>query len=428
MPSTQYIGARYVPLFYTNPNDGSNAWLAGVAYDPLTIVTDLNQSYTSKIPVPATVGRPSENPTYWVMTGAYNAQVADCVERVGVLETTVGNHTTEIGQLDGRVDTIEDTLSLEANKRYIIVSDSYGQVRDNITPWTQLMQSMVGAANDDYYIVADGAMGFNRPGHSNMNAEALLRSVESTITDHNTITDIVIAMGANDTLALTGLDAAINSCISYLKSEYPNAKIAIGFIGNESAKNGGTWINYVTATKAYQNACGVNNVAYIRGGEYIMHDTENVQSDGVHPNANGASALARFISAWLAGDAYDYMKCKTVPITSSYFTDGSIRFQMNGGITSLTLSLGRCTSALQFASGDDIPVGTVDDLPAMMPGAFTARTIVYCYASETSDYAPYQVYIYDKKVYMNRLSVGTKTIGANSQTKPVFITQSTLTV
>lgn len=69
----QYIGARYVPKFY----DGSNGteWDENHIYDPLTIVTYLNNSYTSKKSVPASIGDPMHNPLYWVATGNYNAQV-----------------------------------------------------------------------------------------------------------------------------------------------------------------------------------------------------------------------------------------------------------------------------------------------------------------------------------------------------------------
>lgn len=69
----QYIGARYVPKFYEGSN--GNQWDSGVAYEALTIVTYLNNSYTSKIPVPATTVTPNNDSTHWVLTGAYNAQV-----------------------------------------------------------------------------------------------------------------------------------------------------------------------------------------------------------------------------------------------------------------------------------------------------------------------------------------------------------------
>ena len=66
----QYVGARYVPKF-ADPV----AWASGTSYEAMTIVTYNNSSYTSKVPVPATVGNPADNPDYWALTGNYNAQV-----------------------------------------------------------------------------------------------------------------------------------------------------------------------------------------------------------------------------------------------------------------------------------------------------------------------------------------------------------------
>lgn len=77
----QYIGARYVPLFYEN-SDGTAEWRANTIYEPLTIVTWNLNSYTSKKPVPASVGDPDSNPDYWVATGLYNAQVNALSEKL----------------------------------------------------------------------------------------------------------------------------------------------------------------------------------------------------------------------------------------------------------------------------------------------------------------------------------------------------------
>lgn len=74
MAVRQYIGARYVPKFYENA-DNTAEWRSGVAYEPLTIVTYNGNSYTSKIEVPASVGNPSANPSYWISTGIYNEQI-----------------------------------------------------------------------------------------------------------------------------------------------------------------------------------------------------------------------------------------------------------------------------------------------------------------------------------------------------------------
>lgn len=71
----QYVGARYVPKF-SDPI----AWDINRSYEPLTIVTYLNNSYTSKVPVP--VGVDITNEEYWVVTGNYNAQVEEYRQEV----------------------------------------------------------------------------------------------------------------------------------------------------------------------------------------------------------------------------------------------------------------------------------------------------------------------------------------------------------
>ena len=65
-----YVGARYVPKF-ASPAE----WAPSTFYEALTIVNFNNDSYTSKVPVPPTVGNPANNPQYWALTGNY-AQIA----------------------------------------------------------------------------------------------------------------------------------------------------------------------------------------------------------------------------------------------------------------------------------------------------------------------------------------------------------------
>lgn len=68
MAVTQYIGARYVPLF-ADPIDWSNQ----NTYEPLTIVLHEGNSYTSKQAVPK--GIDISNEDFWALTGNYNAQI-----------------------------------------------------------------------------------------------------------------------------------------------------------------------------------------------------------------------------------------------------------------------------------------------------------------------------------------------------------------
>lgn len=69
---TQYIGARYVPIF-GRVNEDSIEWNNSAPYEPLTIVLHQGNSYTSRQHVPA--GAEITDEQYWANTGNYNAQI-----------------------------------------------------------------------------------------------------------------------------------------------------------------------------------------------------------------------------------------------------------------------------------------------------------------------------------------------------------------
>lgn len=94
MSVREYIGARYVPLF-ADPID----WDSTKTYEPLTVVYNQGNSYTSRQYVPA--GIDISNDTYWARTGNYNAQieqyrseVATFDDRITTNETAIANEVT----------------------------------------------------------------------------------------------------------------------------------------------------------------------------------------------------------------------------------------------------------------------------------------------------------------------------------------------
>ena len=88
MATTQYIGARYVPLF-AEPIE----WDKTKQYEPLTIVTHEGNSYTSRQFVPT--GIEITNETFWALTGNYNAQIEQ--------------YRKEVAAYDGRITTAQGT-------------------------------------------------------------------------------------------------------------------------------------------------------------------------------------------------------------------------------------------------------------------------------------------------------------------------------
>lgn len=112
----QYIGAKYVPTFYEGSS--GNDWEAGHSYEPLTIVTYLNDSYTSKKQVPSSVGDPASNPDYWVLTGQYNSQISQLTSDVSDLQN-------DVNTLDTRTQQRSFTVTADGVK-------TYGQLMDEL--------------------------------------------------------------------------------------------------------------------------------------------------------------------------------------------------------------------------------------------------------------------------------------------------------
>ena len=79
---TQYVGARYVPLF-AEPLE----WDKTKSYEPLTIVLHQGNSYTSRQYVPA--GVEIDNDSFWAITGNYNAQVEQYRQEVKAIDVRV---------------------------------------------------------------------------------------------------------------------------------------------------------------------------------------------------------------------------------------------------------------------------------------------------------------------------------------------------
>ena len=91
----QYIGARYVPKF-SDVNDG--VWSDIYSYEPLTIVLNGNDFYTSKRPVP--VGIPITNTYYWVRTGNYSGAISSLQEQVTENKNDIESLETIVGPLE----------------------------------------------------------------------------------------------------------------------------------------------------------------------------------------------------------------------------------------------------------------------------------------------------------------------------------------
>lgn len=97
---TQYIGARYVPLF-ADPID----WSDTRTYEPLTIVYHKGNSYTSRQSVPT--GIDIGNEAFWALTGNYNAQIEQ-------YRTEVASYRKEVEAYEARITANTEAIATNA--------------------------------------------------------------------------------------------------------------------------------------------------------------------------------------------------------------------------------------------------------------------------------------------------------------------------
>ena len=308
----QYIGARYTPKF-------SGVYDPTQQYENLEVVDNgSGTTYISKKDVPPNT--PLTDTEYWAVYGASSGAILDLQTRTTALENDNINIKLDITQLQGSVlgiqsdlDDLRDEIEAQSKRRIVIISDSYGLERGSNTPWTEYFQTISGLSSSDYFTRSEGSMGFNRTGDGGHTAQTLLSAHASEVSNPNEITDVVFGLGLNDMNGLTGLDEAIANCITYTKTTFPKAKIWIGYIGNQKSKATAVFNNYIASVNAYKDNAIKNGAIYISDVEYVMHNWDFFQSDGIHPTSNGCREIASFVNSFMLGGA-SYGVSKHVPL------------------------------------------------------------------------------------------------------------------
>lgn len=286
MAVKQYIGARYVPKIEGDYNENR-------AYEPLSIVTYENSSYTSKKAVPQ--GVYPTNTEYWVLTGNYNGQVEQYREEVD-------SYREEVAEIQKEVDSLK-------NRKFLIVTDSFGEVPTNET-FVDYLVTYMGWTADDYILSAEGGSGFCSPGNTtHMTFSQRVNSLAGSMTEHDRslITDILIVGGTNDckTEYSGVIGAAARDFATMAHNFFGNAKIRYIFAASLFKPS----TSELMASRKMKSV--VRSAYYTAGSEkaytvaYPLADITiawtALYADGVHPSAIGANVLARTISNYLKG-------------------------------------------------------------------------------------------------------------------------------
>lgn len=311
MAQLQYVGARYVPVWYHNSIDDTANWEVNVEYEPLTWVTsENNHLYLSKKTVPDNIGTPAQNTEYWldmgVMTGAgsiehLQEEIDQIIEDLGVTNQNVSDLGDSVAALRDDVDAVEESITMLQSKKIVMITDSYGnrQTSDNKTVGDVLTERGVDIV---YYHAISGG-GFTATG--SLNPAYYLTEYTG---DHDKVTDVYFCMSANDNGNDVGaISNGVYTAVNAAKTAYPNARIVIvpwgvAFVNTEWAAN----LLDITL-RGYRDGANASGAIIAENAQYILRYTALLDSDLIHPNANGVLTLANHLFGFIQGSAIDVM-------------------------------------------------------------------------------------------------------------------------
>lgn len=279
----QYVGARYVPKIM-------GEWNKGLQYEALSVVTYMGNSFTSKVPVPAN-SIDITNKDYWVNTGNYNAQVEEY--RQLTIETA--------NKLNKRISKLE-------NRKIIMIGDSYGIQNDGSVSkfYWEFFRDALGLTDGiNFFHSFQSGAGFG-------NEEYLyqLQNVSVSITDKDSITDIFVCGGWNDSdkSQTYGSDEAFNNGVlhfkNYIETNYPKARMTLAHISWGHPQHMPAVYSQMKVSIQRYNEQSSRGWRILSGTEHILHRYEGGiwQKDYAHPSQLGQGYLGMYLpSAFLSG-------------------------------------------------------------------------------------------------------------------------------
>lgn len=215
----------------------------------------------------------------------------------------------EINSINGSLTELDSRIDLLEKRRYIFIGDSYmkGNTSSQSSVYTgfaQVLKTLIGASDSDFYIQCEGGSGFGIGGGANHTFSDLLELVSEEVTNKDTITDIFVIGGANDRKAdaIDNIVSGMNSFSSYALTNYPNATVHVGMVAVDlDAVERNRLLSYVLPR--YQVAGRLKNCCYIENMEYILHNYTAfiAQGDYRHPNQDGQNRIAHMLNSYING-------------------------------------------------------------------------------------------------------------------------------
>lgn len=275
----QYIGARYVPKFFENPN-GTWEWAGGFQYEPLTIVKYGTNTYTSKKLVPSNIGAPNTVPEYWAQTGDYNGAIVSLQEDVYSLENIVSN--------------LENFTSVKS-LNILLIGDSYGTNYGTTSNWFSVLkerlENLGSVVQGNPIAGAAWIVGENY-------GTSTYASQYNAAENKSELNYILIAGGINDRY-ITDCYNPAKLLMDSIKINSPKAKVVFVNIGNTTRMQEQSIYFYNMKNRYFQLLAAGIEVA--GNGWQILRLGNYMQEDKIHPNTDAATILASYIFGVIQG-------------------------------------------------------------------------------------------------------------------------------
>ena len=239
----------------------------------------------------------------------------------GTLAEIIEDYAT-IPQLTDRISNVEnDVADLQKgiiNEEIILIGDSYLAGQSLTNPTTEnfgyLLMNKLGMNTSNFHSYGEGGSSFTNAGNGGHTWQTLLQSHVGDVTPEN-ITKIIFAGGYNDIVANSPsvIDNAMNGCLSYAKTTFPNATIYVSLIGNNGANsNDGANARNLLKNRIYNvySKCSKYGGVFLDKGQLPLQDYTLYENNttAVHPNASGHIEIANLLYQQLKYGSVDYRK------------------------------------------------------------------------------------------------------------------------
>lgn len=347
--------------------------------------------------------------------------VKDSIARSDIENTNAMLNTTNTN-----LDALSNSVTKLHHKGYIFIGDSYtqGYSPDGNISNTFVNQIINNLKITDVKISANGGASF---ANSDNNFLTLLKNIN--VTDKNSITNIVVFGGYNDySWSKTDIITGMTNFFNYAKTNYPNAIISIGYVG--FCTDSSTYNKRADSVSVYNEVSGHLGGNYLSGCEYILHNTNEMSSDGIHPNITGHKMLASYCTTALMNGSCNPTSTESVSLVPAegWTVDKPNNFIVikNGGVLTLQIDRNTFRHAAFTFKGDETRylIGTFNNTSIFGNDSGLTSLTVPCYCAltgYTSNYVsfPLKITLEHKELYVSTFNIGENGIGGNYMSLPV---------